>query len=140
MSRKIVLDSSVIVKWLNGINENYLDRADLILDRLESGRIECYAPELAKYEVGNALSLGKKLKQAKLRICLDLLYSLPITFIPETYELSYLTSTFISNNQITYYDASFLALAKNLDAILVTDNIKHQRHSKIKVISLSDYQ
>ena len=42
---------------------------------------------------------------------------------------------------ITYYDASFMALAKQEKATLVTDNPKHQRKIQgIKVIALKNYR
>ncbi len=51
----------------------------------------------------------------------------------ETYKIAQETN-------ITYYDASFMSLAKQLNATLVTDNIKHQgKATDIKVISLKDY-
>lgn len=41
---------------------------------------------------------------------------------------------------ITYYDASFLSLAEQLGAVLVTENVKHQvKSSQVKVIPLKDY-
>ena len=42
---------------------------------------------------------------------------------------------------MTYYDASFIALAKQEDAILVTDNPKHQtKISGVKVVPLGEYK
>lgn len=44
------------------------------------------------------------------------------------------------NTGVTYYDASFMALALQENAVLVTDNPKHQgRSSKVQVKSLKDY-
>ena len=44
------------------------------------------------------------------------------------------------NNGVTYYDAAFMSLAKQYNAILVTDNIKHQgKSSSIAVKLLSEY-
>ncbi|PIU73818.1 hypothetical protein COS78_00390 [Candidatus Shapirobacteria bacterium CG06_land_8_20_14_3_00_40_12] len=140
MTKSLILDSSVIVKWLNDQNESNLLPADLLLKNTVEKKIVCFAPELAKYEIGNALSVGKKLKPYQVKACLSVLYSLPITFVPETSHLSHVTADLVSSHHLTYYDASFLALTQDLDAVLVTDNIKHQKHPKIKVISLVDYQ
>lgn len=42
--------------------------------------------------------------------------------------------------EVTYYDASFMALAKQYDALLVTDNFKHQgKLPGIRVLALKDY-
>jgi len=43
--------------------------------------------------------------------------------------------------KITYYDASFIALAQQENAIFITDNTKHQgKTSEVKVIPLSKYK
>ncbi len=76
---KVVVDSSVIIKWLNQHNEKLIIEAE------------------STYKIGQELN-------------------------------------------ITYYDASFLSVAQQLGASLVTDNIKHQgKSTKVKVIPLKDY-
>lgn len=46
----------------------------------------------------------------------------------------------VNETNITYYDASFIALAKLENAQLVTDNPKHQgKTTEVKVIALQDY-
>lgn len=51
----------------------------------------------------------------------------------ETYSLAH-------NFKISYYDASFMSLAKQYNATLVTDNVKHQgKDTSIKVVTLKDY-
>ncbi|MBI2086174.1 type II toxin-antitoxin system VapC family toxin [Candidatus Daviesbacteria bacterium] len=140
MAKKIVVDSSVIVKWLNATDEKDLEKADKLLADALEGKIELLAPELAKYEVGNVLLLGKKLSPPDLRIPLHTLFVSPVEFISESEELAKETYFLAFDLGITYYDASFLSLAKAYNAALVTDNIKHQgKASSIKVISLKDY-
>lgn len=73
---------------------------------------------------------------------LSVLYAIPITFVSFDEELARETLEIAYANKITYYDASFIALAEQLGANLVTDNPKHQRVSKavkIKIIALKDY-
>lgn len=140
MPQKTVVDSSVIVKWLNTDNEQYLEQADQILKEARVGKVEIIAPELSKYEVGNVLLFGKKLTSEQAHIPLYWLFHLPITFIPQSAELSRNTFAIAQRQKITFYDAAFLALAKQEEAILVTDNLKHQgKTSAVKVIALKDY-
>ena len=135
-----VIDSSIIVKWLSQDNEKYLDEADKILLDARQGNIELITPELAKYEVGNVLLFSKNLSQEQAEIVLLEFYRLPISFITESEKQSVETFKLASDFKITYYDASFMSLAKQYDAILVTDNIEHQgKDSNIKVVSLKDY-
>lgn len=140
MVKKVVVDSSVIVKWLNATNEQDLEKSDQLLADALEGKIKLLAPELAKYEVGNVFLFSKKLSPQDLEIPLHTLFVSPIQFISESEELAKETYILAFNLGITYYDASFLSLAKQYNATLVTDNIKHQgKASDIKVISLKDY-
>lgn len=137
--KPIVVDSSVTVKWINQIDEKLLLQADKLLANAQAGSISLLAPELSKYEVGNAL-IKKGLKLPLAYESLGTVYQLPITFIPESEELAKQTYRIAQKAEVTYYDASFIALAKQEDAILVTDNPKHQaKTTEITVTALQDY-
>ena len=137
---KVVVDTSVMVKWLNQIREQNLEQANRILAQALDGKVELIAPELAKYEIGNVLLFSKKLSTSEANFSLATLYSLPITFVSESEDLAMETFSLAHKAGITYYDASFLSLAKTFDATLVTENLKHQGRSKdIKVKPLSEY-
>ena len=136
-SRQIVVDSSVIVKWLssqdekwlNQENELFLKEADRLLDDRRRGKIILHTLELVKYEVGNAINYKGMDETATLSVII-LFYSLPIIFHQMEEELALDTGELAKKMSITYYDASFLALAKQLKAKLVTDNPKHQKKQK----------
>lgn len=135
----IVVDSSVIVKWINQVDEKHIRQADKLLTEAGEGLVLLVTTELAKYEVGNAL-MRKKLALAKAQESLATVYHLPITFIAETEELARETFRLAYKFHMTYYDAAFVALAKLEQATLITDNIKHQGKVKnLKVIALGDY-
>ena len=136
----LIPDSSVITKWLNRDKEQYLEQSSKLLEDAIAGKVDLLVPELAKYEIGNVLLTSKKLTPEEANISLETLYNLPVTFISETPDLSKKTFDLAYNNKLTYYDAAFMSLAKQYDATLVTDNIKHQgKSSEIKVVSLKDY-
>ena len=137
---RLVVDSSVIVKWLNKDREDNVDRADKILTDVEKGNVILIAPELAKYEVGNVLLFSKKLSSQQARISLKQFFKLPINFIADSEESAILAYKIAKELGITYYDASFLSVAEQLGAALVSDNIKHHgKSTKTQVISLRDY-
>ena len=125
----VVVDSSVIVKWLNQENELFLKEADRLLDDRRRGKIILHTLELVKYEVGNAINYKGMDETATLSVII-LFYSLPIIFHQMEEELALDTGELAKKMSITYYDASFLALAKQLKAKLVTDNPKHQKKQK----------
>lgn len=138
--KKLVIDSSVIIKWIHKEDERCLDQAAKILEDVKNGIVTLLAPELAKYEVGNALLLGKKLSTDQAKIPLAAFYLLPIQFAVQSEQSASQTYKIAQEAKITYYDASFMALAYQENAILITDNPKHQGKDKeIKIIPLSRY-
>lgn len=141
MINKIVVDSSVIVKWINQDNEKYIDKADKILQKAFEEKVFLLSPELARYEVGNVLLLGKKLTSIQAQQILATFYKLPVKFISISLNLCQKTYEIAERYKITFYDASFIALAELEEATLVTDNIKHQGKAReVKVIPLADYE
>lgn len=141
MHKRLVIDSSVIVKWIHQENESHLTQSDQILIDAHKKGFELFAPELAKYEVANALVYGKKLTPKEAEIPIKALFSTPLRFFTFTFKETLETYKIATNNKITFYDASFVALAKEKDAILVTDNPKHQGKIKeVKVVALKDYE
>lgn len=137
---KVVADSSVIIKWLNTTDEENVEIANNLLNDALDNKIELLAPELAKYEIGNVLLKSKKLTPNEATIAFGTANALPISFITESEDLAKEAYSIAYNNDITYYDASFLALAKQYNATLVTANVKHQgKSSEIHVTSLKDY-
>src|SRR3990170_6641631 len=115
--KKVIVDSSVIVKWLSGQDEKYLDRADKLLQNCQLGKISLHSPELAKYEVGNAL-LYKQMDAPATYACLALLYSLPITYYINDQDSADTTMEIAQDHNITYYDAVFLQLAQRIGGLL----------------------
>lgn len=137
----LVIDSSVAVKWLIIKDELYIGQADKVLKDLKAGFVELFMPELVKYEIGNVL-LNKKLTLNDIKRSIALFYKIPIKFNKEDVVSSVVTAQIAFKYGITYYDASFIALAQKLEATLITDNPKHQNKYKgkeIKIISLKNY-
>lgn len=138
--RTIVVDSSVIVKWLNDDKEDSIEQADKLLGDVQRGEVALITPELAKYEVGNVLLKGKGLSYIQAKVVIEQLYALPIVFVEDTETLAQRTFELAVEVGITYYDASFMALAEQQSAVLITENIKHQgRTSTIQTVALKEY-
>ena len=138
--KPLVIDSSVAVKWVNKQDENYTAQADKILKNVENGKAYLLMPELAKYEVANAL-LHKEMSISHTLGSVATYYSIPIQFIPQEQQQAQIAMQIAYDNKVTFYDASFMALAKEQNAVLVTDNPKHQQKKVegLTVISLKDY-
>ncbi|KKS95414.1 MAG: hypothetical protein UV73_C0018G0027 [Candidatus Gottesmanbacteria bacterium GW2011_GWA2_43_14] len=135
----VVVDSSVIVKWLNSDNEKHLKQADKLLKDRQAGKISLYTLELAKYEVGNAL-IYKNMDKITTSAAISLLFALPINYSQMDEDMALDAGELAKEYSITYYDASFMVLAKYLKSKLVTDNPKHQKKQKdIIVIPIEKY-
>lgn len=51
------------------------------------------------------------------------------------------TMQIAAENKITYYDASFIDLAKEKKAVLITANPKHQQSVKgVRVVNIKNYR
>ena len=138
---QLVIDSSVIIKWLNKVEEKYISQADKLLDKLKNGEIHISVPYLVKFEIANALLKGKKLSLSEAADALDAFNKLPLMYLDLDLELMITSYEIAEKYNITFYDASFIALAYKLPALLITDNPKHQKKfEKVKVIPLKDYR
>src|SRR5205823_6233311 len=86
--QKIVIDSSVIVKWLNQQDEDLLEQADKIMRDVQANNVTLFAPELTKYEIGNALLIRKRILANDAKVTLNNLYMFPIQFISQSEDLA----------------------------------------------------
>lgn len=138
--RPLVVDTSIAVKWLNKKDELYLKQADKILEDVQAKKSFLIMPELAKYEIGNAL-LNKKMGVNKTSAALDLYFQISIRFVPQDKSQAQDAMKIALENDITFYDASFMALAKDQNTSLITDNPKHQKKyiKGLQVVALKDY-
>lgn len=138
--KRIVVDTSVMVKWVNIQDELYIKQADALLKDAQKSTIELFVPELAKYELGNAIAY-KHMDMPLAQEVLATIHLLPITYMPLTTDLAQKTLEIALQYSMTYYDTVFISLAQELGAMLVTDNVKHQRRVPgMNVVALRDYK
>ena len=138
--KKLVLESSVILKWLNQKHEDNIEQADKILNDVQIGKVLLYAPEAAKYEIGKILLVGKRLTQTESKIPLMVLFNLPIEFIPHSPELLKRSYVIASAYGIDIFESSFLALAEQKGATLITENVNDEVSDLgLKIVALEDY-
>lgn len=136
---KLVVDSSVMVKWVNSQEEDYLEQADKLSNDCKQGKVKLLAPELAKYEVGNVL-WKKGLDLPKSKASLTTIYASPVEFIKQNEPQAMRAMEIALDKKITFYDASFLSLAESVGATLITANPKHHKSFPgVKVVDLKNY-
>ena len=115
---RYVIDASVILKWVLG-NEREPDH-DVAMGLLHAwveGRAEISAPKLWQYEVGNFL--GRAVPQEAVEK-MDLLLKLNITGVDLSQGMCRQCFSWMKDKGVTFYDASYLAVAQEVNATLIT--------------------
>ncbi|MGH7830787.1 MAG: type II toxin-antitoxin system VapC family toxin [Candidatus Binatia bacterium] len=120
MAAKIVVDTSVLIKWLKTKNEDLLNEARRLLTDIERRALEVHVPALLLYEAGNILLLKTDLDVAGLNDALSDLEALPFIVAPPATPLLKRAARLGKEYRLTFYDASFLALAVELNCPFVT--------------------
>ena len=133
--KKYVLDASVILKWVLGEDKEADQKSAWnILNAWVNGSVELAAPTLWQYEVGNFL--GRELHHEAAEK-MDSLLELGIKSVDLNERITGRCFTWMQKNKVTFYDASYLAVAVEIQALLVTADEKFVRKmSKIGPISL----
>jgi len=120
MAGKIVVDTSVLIKWIKTKDEELLEEARRLLRQVETKPIDVHVPALLLYEIGNILLLKTDLAAPELDQTINDLESLPFIVAPPATPLLRRAAGVGKQYNLTFYDASFLALAIELDCLLIT--------------------
>ena len=120
MAGKIVVDTAVLINWIKTKDEELLAEARRLLRQVESRSLAAHAPALLLYEIGNILLLKTDLDANGLEKAINDLEALPFIVAPPATPLLRRAMRVGKEFTLTFYDASFLALAVELDCPLVT--------------------
>lgn len=120
MAEKIVVDTSVLMKWIKTRDEELVDEARRLLYQVESKPLNVQVPALLLYEIGNILLLKTRLGPVGLDDAVNHLEALPFIIAPPATPLLKRAARLGRQFSLTFYDASFLALAVELDCPLIT--------------------
>ena len=120
MAGKIVVDTSVLIKWIKTKDEELIEEARRLLLQVETKSIDVHVPALLLYEVGNILLLKTDLDARGMDRAIDDLEALPSIVAPPATPLLKRAARLGKEFNLTFYDASFLALAVELDCPLIT--------------------
>lgn len=115
---RYVIDASVVLKWVLG-NESEADQsnAENLLTAWVEGRVELAAPILWQYEVGNFL--GREVPEEAAEK-MELLLNLGITSVALNENMFRQCFVWMRENRVTFYDASYLAVAYEFQGTLIT--------------------
>jgi len=107
--REAVVDASIIVKWF--VIEENSDKALKIRDKYVEGELKIIAPELITFEILNALKYKELFNEEELKEISEALQAYSFSLYPLKGEYARKTVEVAVKNNITIYDASYVALA-----------------------------
>ncbi|MCS7385775.1 MAG: type II toxin-antitoxin system VapC family toxin [archaeon GB-1867-005] len=119
---KVVVDASVICKWF--VEEDYSREAGLLRDAYASGLIDVVVPSLVYYEVLNALKYSGEFGEDELKEVARILEDCQFTEFSLKGGVALKAVEIAMRKGLTLYDASYAALAYELNAVLYTADEK----------------
>ncbi len=114
----VVVDASIIVKWF--VEEENSEEARLLRDSYIDGLKELIAPSILPYEVLNALKYSGSFGEEELKEVSQILSDYQMTLYNIDGEYAKKTVEYAMRKGITIYDASYVALADQLNTKLYT--------------------
>ena len=116
---RLVLDTSVIVKWFR--QGEILAKPALVLrDAYLNGQAAIAAPSLLIYELTDVLRYKSDLSVYQVQQAAESLFEMDLLIVPPTASVMQLAVDIARTYDITIYDAAFVALAQTLPAAFVT--------------------
>ena len=131
----LVLDASVLLKWFK--QEKYTEIATRIKDDFVNGVHEIVVPDLILYEITNAMRHDKRFDARLVKESLDNLIKMEIDIVIPSQDLISHAIEISYNNNVTIYDAIYIALAELNNAVFITADEKlHKNTMKLKFVKL----
>jgi len=120
MTRKYVLDASVAVKWFSSADEKDLKKSLRLRQAHIDNSIALAIPDLLYYELANALRYNPAFTPKDVDAAMESIFNLGIETREANPQLIRNAIVLAYKTGVTIYDACFLSLAQELDAILIT--------------------
>ncbi|MBI2641788.1 type II toxin-antitoxin system VapC family toxin [Candidatus Roizmanbacteria bacterium] len=129
---KVVVDSSVVVKWF--VEEAGSQDARKLLRKHENETITLFAPDILILEVMNGLFFKAAFPKNELEGVLEKLFQAELQLISLEEGLVQKTLELVVKERITFYDGLFITLARELECPLITNDNKHHMKKMYKNI------
>lgn len=118
----VLLDSSVLIKWF--INEKDSDRALKLRKAFLGGKVNLVMPELALYEIANALRFSKLFSAEDIKKYIEALLTLDIEVLGFDFNCLNDAIDLSLEKELAIYDAYFVASARQNDLTFITADEK----------------
>ena len=113
-----MVDASVCAKWY--LDEEYSDRARLLRDEFVKSQIAITVPSLLFYETLNALRYSRAFDEKELSVAADSLSKYGFEVWEPRGEFYREAARLSLAQEITVYDAAYVALSEHLRALFYT--------------------
>ncbi len=124
----MVVDASVILKWF--IEEVDSDKARQIKKDHIDGSSVITLPDIALYEIGNALRYKPEFSTAEINLSLNEIYELNIDIITPTFQIISPVTEIARHYDITFYDAFYITFSKELNLTFITADLQLYRKTR----------
>lgn len=115
----------MILKWvLDGEDEPGRETAMALLDGWKKGEVDLWVPTLWLYEVGNTLCRKRPADAVEILAALE---ELGLQEVALHGDLVSRSATLALDHGLTFYDASYLAIAESKGVVLITADVKFFR-------------
>ena len=134
--KKVVVDCSVAVKWFFTKNELFVSQADQLIKKHLNKKLKILAPELILIELLNVVLVAKKIDLEKAKKIVKTFYKSNLEIKNVDRKQLEQAAFYTNKYEISFYDASYVALAKINNCQLVTDDVKLKNKTKLKFVKL----
>jgi predicted nucleic acid-binding protein len=132
----IVLDASVVLKWLFD-DEEGAEQASGLKDAHVAGHEIVAVPDLLFYEIGNVLTTKTRLPEAAITEAFSLLWEFSLERFDLGLEEFQGSLALAGKYKITLYDAAYIELSRRLKCSFVTADKKlYEKVKSIKTVKL----
>ncbi len=133
--RMLILDASIIAKWYN--KEEYSDKAIEIREKYIDGLLDIKEPALILYEVSNAIYKNDQLNiEDAMKAVESLMRLIEATIEIPSNEDAKEMMKIARSLKISFYDSSYIQIAKKYNAKLITADDEMYRKAK-KLIEIT---
>ena len=135
----MILDTSVVAKWF--LEEDDTQKALKIRDKYVRGEMDVEIPDLLIYELANVLRY-KNFSEDEIRDAINSITEMDFLIIAPSSTLIHRAAQISLNEEISIYDAVYIAMSDYFDTPVVTADKKlyDRTKSNHKVILLSEYE
>lgn len=121
----VVLDTSVVFKFFRIVeDEEYVAEALEIQQEYLEGLFKVIVPELQIYEIGNIIRYRTNLTDKEFDDVIECYFSWGFTIYPFTIELAKISYKIAIENNVSFYDAAFISVAKENNCTFLTADRK----------------